>query len=685
MHADLTGECAMRVTGLTHRSESLFVVSVLGLVSALLYLPFVNQFGYFNDDWYLMYAGGAQGPAVFRDIFSIDRPLRALVMIPAYALFGPEPIYYNLAAFLFRLVSALAFLWILRLLWPRQHGDTLWVALLFLAYPGFLSQPNAIDYLCHISGLAAGLLSIALTITAIQSGSWRPALPHFVASVILGWFYLGQIEWYIGLEFFRFATIWLLAGPTDGPLRDRIMRFFRWASPFVPIGGVFLAWRLFYFESLRGATNLESQLRLDAFLASPIAFFSQWISTLVDDAVDVLFRAWLKPLLQIGKAMDVEHWLAGMVVAVLVLTASLVALGRASATLEEGRGRKSKWRWQAIGVGLGLVVFGLLPVVLVGRAVDFKSYSRYTLVASLGASLLWTAGLSWLPSAKLRSSCLGLLILSASLTHYANGLAHARETEDVRDFWWQVSWRIPQMDVGTTLVAHYFVVAEEDYFIWGPANLIYYPESTHDDYVQPGIYAALLNQETIEKVLAQNPQEFSNRRGIRTYPNYRNILVITQPTSDSCVQVIDGSQVELSSAEDPRLGQIAAFSEAHHIFLTETFRTPPRIPFGSEPSHGWCYFYEKGSFFRQLGDWAEVARLGDQALSLGYAAKDSIEWMPFLQAYLHLANTARLNELSSFVIADPGAARQACALLMTMSAGPGALEQVDSLYCQAVK
>ena len=92
------------------RFEYIFECLLMILISGLAYLLFIPKFGYFNDDWYLMYAAGAKGSAVFWDIFSIDRPLRALVMIPAYTLFGADPLYYNLSAFLFRLVGGISFL-----------------------------------------------------------------------------------------------------------------------------------------------------------------------------------------------------------------------------------------------------------------------------------------------------------------------------------------------------------------------------------------------------------------------------------------------------------------------------------------------------------------------------------------------------------------------------------------------
>src|SRR5688572_33355053 len=89
------------------QSEIFLEQIVLFFISGLTYLFFVPRFGYFNDDWYLMYAAGASGPSVFWDIFAIDRPLRAIVMIPAYSLFGANPLYYNLTAFFFRFMSGI--------------------------------------------------------------------------------------------------------------------------------------------------------------------------------------------------------------------------------------------------------------------------------------------------------------------------------------------------------------------------------------------------------------------------------------------------------------------------------------------------------------------------------------------------------------------------------------------------
>jgi len=414
------------------RSDGFILSVLLFIVAGLLYLPFISRFGYFNDDWYLMYSAGAKGPLVFREIFSIDRPLRALVMIPAYYFLGPNPLYYNLSAFFFRLLSGLCFLWTLRMVWPRQRWMTLSAALLFLTYPGFLSQPNAIDYQSHLSGLAAGMLSIALTVKAIQSENRTGKIAFYLFSILLGWFYLSQIEWYIGLEFFRFACIFILAYREKESLWARMLRFSRWAYPLILVPGVFLIWRVFIFKSERGATDLN--LQFGDVLSSPLTVLLNWSRTLGNDSLDVLFSAWFIPLRRLSFRITNNEWLVGLGIAALVLAAVWVAFSLNQKPEVEQPDHRTGWKREVFWLGVGLIVFGLLPVILVGRSVDFKSFSRYSLIASIGATLLWTVGLSAIANPRARTVLLSLLLLSASLTHYANGLAYARATEAVRNF-----------------------------------------------------------------------------------------------------------------------------------------------------------------------------------------------------------------------------------------------------------
>jgi hypothetical protein len=115
--------------------------------------------------------------------------------------------------------------------------------------------------------------------------------------------------------------------------------------------------------------------------------------------------------------------------------------------------------------------------------------------------------------------------------------------------------------------------------------------------------------------------------------------------------------------------------------LNESFQVPPAIPFGSHPPHGWCFYYEKASYARQLGNWDDVLSLGEQAISQGFFAKDQIEWMPFLQAYSRADNIQRVEEIASLLDAETKS--QACIILSAESLSPATMEQINKILCAA--
>lgn len=661
------------------KSNIMYFISLLTIVSAAVYLPFIRCFGYFNDDWYLMYAAGAKGAFVFREIYSVDRPIRALVMTPAYLMFANNPLFYNLSAWGFRALSAVLFFLFLTKLWPRQQRMAWVTALLYLLYPGFLSQHNGIDYQSQMVSLAAGMLSLLSLLYAYKSNSNLARAGCFLILTFSTGFYLGLVEYFIGFEVLKLASIALLVFRDIGTRIDRARKMAAWSVFSLAALLPFLAWRLFFFHSERGATDIKTQFA--SVLSDPAAFLGNSISNLISDMIEVLVDAWVKPLKRVDFRLTDQEWIVGYALAGLILLMFFAALRFAKTPNKDQVEDGLNWRWEAILLGAIMLVFGLLPVILVGRYVDFRSYSRYALAPSVGAVLLWQACLAFFP-VYLRNGVLALLVLSSSLTHYAYGVVRVSETDATRNFWWQVSWRIPQMTESTTLLVHYpGVTMEEDYFIWGPANLIYYPESMHPDVPQPGIYSVVMNEETIGKILARDGREYSERRGIITYPNHRNVLIITQPSAVSCVQVIDGLQPEYSPYEDKRFIRVGAFSEVEHIDLEAPFHSPPEIPFGLEPEHGWCYFYEKAAYARQRGEWNEVLRLGEQAFGMGMFPVDQIEWVPFLQGYAVSGNSVRLSELAH-ELTDPSVREQACRILgETPGLSTETRDRIQTLFC----
>jgi hypothetical protein len=72
----------------------------------------------------------------------------------------------------------------------------------------------------------------------------------------------------------------------------------------------------------------------------------------------------------------------------------------------------------------------------------------------------------------------------------------------------------------------------------------------------------------------------------------------------------------------------------------------PSNLYSPEPAHGWCYYFERADLARQLGNWVEVSKLGDQAFTLNDYPNDPAERFVFIEGYAHVGNWEHARELS---------------------------------------
>lgn len=101
---------------------------------------------------------------------------------------------------------------------------------------------------------------------------------------------------------------------------------------------------------------------------------------------------------------------------------------------------------------------------------------------------------------------------------------------------------------------------------------------------------------------------------------------------------------------------------------TQEGRTPTLYPpiFGDEPTHTWCYDYEKAKLALQKNGWEKVIQLGDEAIQNSEYPIDRVEWIPFLQAYAHIGDAQRLRNTTSRINEYPFLQQQACRTLQKM-------------------
>lgn len=651
-------------------------VVLIFIISAIAYLPLVKDLGYLNDDWYLMYDMQVKDPSFFHEIFSIDRPGRAYAMIPLFSLFGFNVLPYHLTAFLFRFLGGICLFWTIRMLWEKRTFFALAVGLLFTIYPGFLSQPNAIDYQSHILGLFLALLSVALTVKSVLTTERTKRTFFILASVLTGWGYLSQMEYFIGIEIFRFVCIFILVWRIQSEnLQKKLINFVKISLPFLFIAGGFLIWRLFIFESERQATDIG--LQVSQAFSNPIIIL-WWINYLIQDFFTVTLVAWTLPMYQLVFPMRLKDMLTAIALALLGIAILLFALRWGEENESEAEtSSTSEMRRETLLISLLSIAGGLIPVILVNRHVTLPDYSRYSLIASVGAVMLLSLLIENISQRNIQKTLLGLFVAIALMTHYGNTIQYVYQTEATRNFWWQVSWRAPLLKEGTTLIASYNSPLSEDYFIWGPANLIYYPEKQNNNPVQIKIPAAVLTPDVINKITSNGGLETPLRRGNYLERDFGNILLMIQSSANGCVRIINGSAPELTSYDEDRLVLIAPFSKLENVITEGDSPVVPDNIFGKEPERGWCYYYQKADLARQRAEWELIPNLLKEALDKGYYPADALEWMPFFQAYAVQGNVEKMRSTLKLIALNRDLSLQTCDIMLNFMSREALTDEVQ--------
>jgi hypothetical protein len=236
-----------------------------------------------------------------------------------------------------------------------------------------------------------------------------------------------------------------------------------------------------------------------------------------------------------------------------------------------------------------------------------------------------------------------------------------------RQMWWQLTWRAPDIQ-NDTLVMTYSTDGynpEQDYEIWGPINLIYRPGFAET----PSIQAEVLNDTTVFNILKK---EVINNyvRDIKLHRDYNNVLLLSMSPLSSCLHVIDGRLPVYSETESSLIRQAGEYSRIDRIVPTGTAPAPPAAIFGAEPARGWCYYYQKASLARQVGDWEEIAQIYEQVTALGLETNDKSELIPFFEAFVNLGRYDEARALYNKQIkGNPGVRFALCTFLGTKDPG----------------
>jgi hypothetical protein len=318
----------------TSRRESFYAICLIILTTVLTYGVLISQLGFYRDDWYLLWTSESQGTTGLLNLFRGDRPLLGWLYIFDFSMLGVSPFGWHLYVLIIKIISALAFFWLVRSMWPQRKIETTFITLLFVVYPGFYQQPDALTFKQLLLAYAAALFSLALTVQVLKTKNVIHKLLFTILAVMLSAFYIFIYEALIGLEVARFLLIWYFLYKQNikwrASLRSSVLKF----APYLVFTALFVFWRVFIFHSTRNATS--SQI-----LAGSFTSLHGLIRLIVEtgkDLIETSIFAWGVPFYQFSvRAIYKDIGLAlGLGFLVVMAGAGYYFLVRRQAEIQNG-------------------------------------------------------------------------------------------------------------------------------------------------------------------------------------------------------------------------------------------------------------------------------------------------------------------------------------------------------------
>lgn len=608
------------------------IPTFLLILSILTYALFFWERGFYWDEapWTWIYY--RLGPAALTQTFSTSRPFWGLLYQALLPLVGPHPWVWQILMVILRWLTAVLVWRLFRQIWPNSRLPH-WAAALFLVYPALGQNYIALMYTHFYIILCVFLLSLILSMSAVQRKSW----PLHAAALLLAIVNLLTMEYFYFLEFFRLLLFWFLL---EGQLKTKIRQT---ALAYAPYLAAFLGvtfWRAFFFANQNASYTYQT-------LADIKASFFLGIGKLLLNMLTAFWEtvphAWLFPfepvdITSLGLYTTIGTFL-------LALAATLFS-GLYFHSRDEKQEQPSE-NFSFLLLGLAAWILGGGAFWLVGsRTLPQLHFStdRFTLSFMLGSSLILAALLGYLSKKpRLQLTLLALLVGFSVGKQFQTNATYRRDWDTQRVFFWQMSWRVPSLQPGTTVLSNDLpVTVFSDNSLSGPLNWIYSPYGKMDTILY---FASVRTQEgralgaKLEPGLA-----FDQNYLATTFHGNTSQMIVVNFAPPGCFRVLDAEIDPLNKLIAPELRD-AAFLSRPALIRAEN---PVSLPAFENPEifHGWCFYFARAELARQQGDWAEVLKLYQQAQTLGDRPNDPLENFVFIEGYAHTGQWSEARKLT---------------------------------------
>lgn len=621
------------------------------VIVVLAYGVLIPWLGFYWDDLPYLWQAHVNGPSGYPAFVASDRPFSGWIFMATTWAFGETAWLYHLFALLLRWAVVLGAWWVVKLVWQDQKRLALWVAILFAVYPGFKQQPIALIYNHHLSVLALYFLSVALMLWAARGAKRSGLLIALSALCSLSIF---SIEYFVGLELLRPVFLWLVLKDRYPLFKQRLAKTSLYWLPTLLVLVIFGIWRVFIFK-------FPTYQLVSSAQSSNLQLISGLLGRVFADIFKVTFTAWAATL-KLPTGLFSILLYAALVAFTAIFTFVYLANVKNEVAFATKPETNNLWAKQAVLVGLFAILLAGVPVWATNLPITLEfMMDRLTMAFMFGVSLVIVGLLEWFihPHPQRLIILSALVCLSIGL-HFQNATAYRRDYDAFKNFWWQIIWRVPALEPGTSIVTQNIPLTYySDNSLAAPLNWLYTPNPAQNlDYM---FFDLAMRPDLMNAMQISGGDLDQFYRTFSFDGNSDDLLVIYQKPP-ACLKVIDATR-DVGYANAPSLlEKILNRSDIDNIIINAEPLTVNTNIFGAEPAHNWCYYYQKAELARQAGDWQEVARLGDAAWQAGDKPNAWLERLPFIEGYAHVGEWDKAQQLTHEIAAEQSIQTMICAL-----------------------
>ncbi len=236
-----------------------------------------------------------------------------------------------------------------------------------------------------------------------------------------------------------------------------------------------------------------------------------------------------------------------------------------------------------------------------------------------------------------------LLVSLAAGRQFLWSVDYMRDWQLQKNLFWQMTWRAPGIKPDTLILMNEELSISADNSLSAALNWIYAPETKQGSIHYVLFYPTNRLDSSLPELKLNLPVHYDYLAG--TFDGNTSQALAFYYNPPSCLRLLEPFDKDNRFILDESLmREASALSNPDRITADPTAVMP--AIYGPEPEHGWCYYFQKADLARQLGQWDEVAKLGDKAFKLNDHPNNPVERFVFIEGYAHVGEWQRAVELS---------------------------------------